>query len=129
MKITLTTEYLTSLLRNDFDAPYSYMGAWALAKFLIDSEEHEKEEEEEEEELDPAYIKGRFAEYDSASQCLRDRYPVTYAVLTEKCAEKNKKETPEQRERLLEEACLDALKERLTVIEVPGWFGVIVASC
>ena len=124
MKITLTPEHLTDLLRHDYDAPYSYMGAQAVSKFLIESEEHDKEEEE----FDPEYIKRRFSEYDSASQCLRDRFPVTYAVLAEKCAEKNKKESPEQRERLLEESCLDALREHLTVIEVPGWFGVIVSS-
>jgi hypothetical protein len=124
MKITLSTEHLTALLRQNIESCWSYNGARVLADFL----EIEEAAGDEELEFDPEAIRKRFTEYDSASQCLRELHPVTYAELSEKCAAKNKKESPEQRERLLEESFLEALREHLTVIEVPGWFGVIVSS-
>ena len=111
MKTTLTTYGITTALKSDKNANWSHAGAQALAEYLEQLEEDTGEEME----LDVCAIRCDFSEYESALEAARDN---------------GNDWTPDSEEvdyeEVLEEHCLEWLRDRAQVIEFDG--GIIVSS-
>ena len=109
MKITLTTNQIAEMLRQDSPDSWSYNGAKALAEYM---EEHE-EQSGEEIEFDAVEIRCGFSEYDSLIAFAED-----YSCVLQLDKEKEWDE--------LEEEIREFIQDRGHLIEFDG--GIIVSA-
>ena len=113
MKLTLTTHAAAELLKLDFNASWSYAGAFAIAEWFEEIEESTGEEIN----FDVVAIRCDFSEYESALEAVADYHG---GIAKWDDYDKDLDEAD------LEDTCLDYLHENTTVIEFDG--GVIVQA-
>ncbi len=109
MKITLTTNQIADMLRQDSPDSWSYNGAKALAEYMEEYEEQSGEEVE----FDAAEIRGGWSEYDSL---------LAFAEDNSRTLQLDKEKEWDE----LEEEIRDFIQDRGHLIEFDG--GIIVSA-
>ena len=113
MKETLSTGNAASRLYEDKDAGWSYGGARALVEYLEELEDELGEEIE----LDVIALRCEYTEYGSAEEAVEACSPADYDDLQEQ----SNGDAGD-----LKEMCMEYLRHRTTLIEIPRSEGIII---
>jgi hypothetical protein len=115
MKETLTTGNAARRLYEDEYAGWSYAGARALVEYLEELEDEIGEEIE----FDVVALRCEYTEYGSAEEAVKSWSSDNYEDL---------KEQSDGDADELKELCMEYLRKRTAVIEIPGSDGVIIQN-
>jgi len=115
MKETLGTLDAASRLYEDEYADWSYDGARALVEYLEELEDDIGKEIE----FDVVALRCEYTEYGSAEEAVEECSPADYADLQEQ----SNGDADD-----LKELCMEYLRDRTALIEIPGSEGIIIQN-